>query len=82
MSISLTLLNLLRPDSFQYAIGQVRHTPDMFLDELQDQMEELTGMRVSKTTLWRSLKRRGYGMKKVRDILSSYSIITNCALDI
>ncbi|KAF8814276.1 hypothetical protein BYT27DRAFT_7047953, partial [Phlegmacium glaucopus] len=46
--------------------GQVNSTCDVFLDELQESLSAICGADTSISTIWRTLKRTGYRMKKVR----------------
>jgi transposase len=39
--------------------------PDVYLDEMQLEMQEKCGVLVSESTLWRTLKNAGYTIKKV-----------------
>jgi len=43
-------------------------SPNLYLDELQEMMAATSGVRVSRSTVWRTLQRAGYTMKKVRFI--------------
>ncbi|KAF8230702.1 hypothetical protein L208DRAFT_1280492, partial [Tricholoma matsutake] len=38
---------------------------DMYLDEIQEQLEVQQGAIVSAASIWKALKRTGYSMKKV-----------------
>ncbi|KAJ7163771.1 hypothetical protein C8R46DRAFT_1101532 [Mycena filopes] len=49
----------------RFLTGVVRHSPDVYLDELRELLEEKRGCEVSEATIWRSLKRCGFTMKKV-----------------
>lgn len=49
----------------QFLQGQVRFSPDIYLNELRELLEERRGIEVSDATLWRSLRRSGFTMKKV-----------------
>jgi transposase len=49
----------------QFLQGQVHFSPDIYLTELRELLEERRGIEVSDSTLWRSLKRSGFTMKKV-----------------
>ena len=40
-------------------------TPDLYLDELQLELQEKFGVSVSLSTIWRTLRKGGYSMKKV-----------------
>ncbi|KAJ7643280.1 hypothetical protein B0H17DRAFT_834714, partial [Mycena rosella] len=48
-----------------FLTGLVRHSPDVYLEELRESLEETSGKEVSDSTIWRSLKRSGFTMKKV-----------------
>jgi transposase len=39
--------------------------PDMYLDELRDTLATTCGVKVSDATVWRTLRRAGFTMKKV-----------------
>lgn len=39
---------------------------DRYLDELRDVLEERCGVRVSESTIWRTLNRVGFRLKEVR----------------
>jgi transposase len=43
-------------------------TPDLYLDELRLELQERLGVSVSISTIWRTLRRGGHTMKKVRYI--------------
>ncbi|KAH7902893.1 Homeodomain-like protein [Hygrophoropsis aurantiaca] len=45
--------------------GTVRHTADLYLDELRDLLEERCGTKVHESTVWRALRRSGFTIKKV-----------------
>ena len=40
-------------------------TPDLYLDELRIELLETCGVSVSESTIWRTLIKGGYSMKKV-----------------
>ncbi|KZP25621.1 hypothetical protein FIBSPDRAFT_671214, partial [Athelia psychrophila] len=42
----------------------IQRTPDIYLAELQDELEQAFEEVVSKQTIWRSLRARGYTQKK------------------
>ena len=48
----------------QYLISLIKHTPDMYLSELQHMLEVVRGVSVHKSTVCRSLHRAGYSLKK------------------
>jgi transposase len=49
----------------QHLFQTLEATPDLFLDELCQDLELQTGKSVSISTIWRTLRRAGYTMKKV-----------------
>ncbi|KAJ7460143.1 hypothetical protein FB451DRAFT_1045514, partial [Mycena latifolia] len=49
----------------KFLCGIVRHSPDTYLAELQEILEDRLGVDVHESTLWRSLQRCGFTMKKV-----------------
>jgi transposase len=51
--------------SMQFLLGTINTTPDFFLDELQEILQVYRGVNVSQATVWRTLKRAGFTMKKV-----------------
>lgn len=44
----------------------IEHTPDIYLDEIQEQLGVLHNVDVSISTIWRTLKRLGITSKSVR----------------
>jgi len=50
----------------QFLRGLVRHSPDAYLDEMQELLETRRGVDVGKATVWRALIRSGFTMKKAR----------------
>ncbi|KAJ7735283.1 hypothetical protein DFH07DRAFT_780074 [Mycena maculata] len=48
----------------RFLTGVVRHSPDVYLDELRELLEDKRGSEVSEATIWRSLKCCGFTMKK------------------
>jgi transposase len=59
----------------QFLQGQVRFSPDIYLTELRELLEERRGVEISDATLWRSLRRSGFTMKKV----SSHFVLLLCS---
>ncbi|KAJ6472760.1 hypothetical protein C8R47DRAFT_1076912 [Mycena vitilis] len=57
----------------QFIQGSVDATCDAYLDELQESLEAICGAEISQATIWRTLRRKGYRMKKV-DLLLSYPV--------
>ena len=49
----------------KYIEAFIAHSPDAYLDELRTQLEEVCGVKVHESTVWRALKRRGFTLKKV-----------------
>jgi transposase len=49
----------------QFLLGTVQKTPDLYLDELREMLQASCGTEVSHTTVWRTLCRYGFTMKKV-----------------
>lgn len=50
----------------QFLLGTIQQCPDLYLDELQEMMALSCGVNVSRSTVWHTLKRAGFTMKKVR----------------
>ncbi|KAH7923726.1 hypothetical protein BV22DRAFT_1014843, partial [Leucogyrophana mollusca] len=48
-----------------FLLGTVQNTPDLYLDELQEMLAVSCGVEVSRSTVWRTLQRAGFSMKKV-----------------
>lgn len=49
----------------QFLLGTIAKTPDLYLDELQEMLAASCGRTVSRATIWRTLRRAGFTMKKV-----------------
>ena len=49
----------------QFLVGKINHTPDVYLEELREALEEESGVKVTISSIWKALKRKGYTMKKV-----------------
>ncbi|KAL4079699.1 hypothetical protein J3A83DRAFT_4086425, partial [Scleroderma citrinum] len=52
-------------DMSEFLKGVVCHSPDIYLDELQQLLEEHCGVWVNTSTIWRSLLCSGFTMKKI-----------------
>ena len=59
-------------DPLSYTDRTIKHlfktlssTPDLYLDELRLELQEKFGVSVSLSTIWRTLRKGGYSMKKV-----------------
>lgn len=70
-SVKSTTCQKLVPDhdltTIQFLEGLIQRTPDIYLAELQDELEQAFEEVVSKQTIWRSLRARGYTQKKASD---------------
>ena len=49
---------------WQYLHAALNKTPDLYLDELRLELEQMCGVSVSMSTIWRTLVKSGYTMKK------------------
>jgi hypothetical protein len=47
----------------------VKDAPDLYLDELREELKLATGVSASIPTVWRTLRRVGYTMKKVCNVV-------------
>ena len=52
--------------------------PDSYLDELQEALAMSSGVQVSRSTVWRTLRRAGFTMKKV--IMLLYQFVRHIVL--
>ena len=57
--------------SCKFLQNSINNTCDIYLDELKDSLGMICGKDVSESTIWRTLKRCGYRMKKVSKDLPS-----------
>ncbi|KAJ7175495.1 hypothetical protein C8R46DRAFT_828941, partial [Mycena filopes] len=48
----------------QFLQGTIDRTCDTYLDELQESLGAICGAEASLPTIWRTLRRKGYRMKK------------------
>jgi transposase len=53
--------------SAQHLFNTLNNMPDLYLDELRLELLETCGVSVSLKTIWKTLRRGGYSMKKVFD---------------
>jgi transposase len=53
-------------------LSLIERSPDIFLDEIQDQLFEQHELEVSLSTIWRTLKRLGITSKKVHPYFDSH----------
>jgi len=51
---------------YQFLHTTLNNMPDLYLDELRLELQETCGVSVSIPTVWRTLVKGGYTMKKVR----------------
>jgi hypothetical protein len=60
---------------WQWLHATLNNTPDLYLDDLHEELKEECGVSVSLSTIWQALVRSGYSMKKVHFhlIYSPYS---------
>ena len=58
-------LNIFLKQSTQHLLRTLEASPDLYLDELRQDLEFHTGKSASISTIWRTLHRAGYTMKKV-----------------
>ncbi|KIO14394.1 hypothetical protein M404DRAFT_108146, partial [Pisolithus tinctorius Marx 270] len=54
----------LRDVDVEFLLGTIRKSPDLYLDELQEMLAVFCGVEVSRSTVWRTLRRSGFTMKK------------------
>ena len=47
-------------------LGLLEHSPDLYLDEIQEQLEEQHGIETSLSTISKTLKRLGMSSKKAQ----------------
>ncbi|KAF8137588.1 hypothetical protein EV363DRAFT_1124857, partial [Boletus edulis] len=47
-----------------FLLGTITKTPDLYLDELQEMLAVSCGRIVSRATIWRTLRKAGFTMKK------------------
>ncbi|KIK74203.1 hypothetical protein PAXRUDRAFT_91192, partial [Paxillus rubicundulus Ve08.2h10] len=48
----------------EFLLGTIEKAPDLYLDELQEMLAASCGRTVSKSTIWRTLRKTGFTMKK------------------
>ncbi|KAH9036652.1 hypothetical protein EDB85DRAFT_2143001 [Lactarius pseudohatsudake] len=58
---------LLSPEQTQFMLALIEHSPDIYLDEIQELLQELHGIKISVSSIWRTLKRLGMSAKKGRN---------------
>jgi hypothetical protein len=50
---------------YKFLQGHLWHSPDLYLDEMQDLLESHIGVEADDSTIWRALRRSSFTMKKV-----------------
>ncbi|KIK16908.1 hypothetical protein PISMIDRAFT_112404 [Pisolithus microcarpus 441] len=55
----------LRDVDVEFLLGTIQKMPDLYLDELQEMLATSCGVQVSCSTVWHTLRRSGFTMKKV-----------------
>ena len=61
----------------QYLWKTISNTPDVYLDELRLELEENHGVSIAMSTIWRTLVKGGYSMKKARSQTNWVEYVTN-----
>ncbi|KAF8555524.1 hypothetical protein OG21DRAFT_1366500, partial [Imleria badia] len=57
----------------QFLLGTVKKMPDVYLDELQAMLAASSGVQISSTTIWRTLRNAGFTMKKITRVAAERS---------
>ncbi|KAF9234994.1 hypothetical protein BU15DRAFT_65215 [Melanogaster broomeanus] len=55
----------LRDVDAEFLLGTIEKSPDLYLDELQEMLATSCGVYVSRATVWRTLRKAGFTMKKM-----------------
>ncbi|KIK92528.1 hypothetical protein PAXRUDRAFT_51966, partial [Paxillus rubicundulus Ve08.2h10] len=63
--------------SCQFLEGYIERTPDIYLTELQQELEEACSVRVDETTISHTLCQRGFSRKQVSKYYSLLFSVTN-----
>ncbi|KAF8239291.1 hypothetical protein L208DRAFT_1471778 [Tricholoma matsutake] len=63
---------LLSVQESQFMVALLEHTPDLYLDEIQEQLQEQHNVTVSLNTISRTLKRLGISSKKLSRAASEH----------
>ncbi|KAJ3861333.1 hypothetical protein EV359DRAFT_47419, partial [Lentinula novae-zelandiae] len=56
---------LMRPDACKLMFGLIEHSPDIYLDEIQDELYYSYDLMLSISTIWRTLRRLGICNKRL-----------------
>ena len=59
--------------NIQHLFNTLSAALDLYLDELRLELQERLGVSVSTSTIWRTLRKGGYTMKKVRYVIINQS---------
>ncbi|KAJ7026053.1 hypothetical protein C8F04DRAFT_892871, partial [Mycena alexandri] len=57
--------HLMSREAVNMMLAMLEHSPDLYLDEIQDQLSSVHGLELSLRTISRTLKRLGMTMKKL-----------------
>jgi len=63
----------LRDVDVEFLLGAVNQQPDLYLDELKEILEISCGVSISRSTIWRTLRRAGFTMKKLTRVAAERS---------
>ncbi|KIK90927.1 hypothetical protein PAXRUDRAFT_70621, partial [Paxillus rubicundulus Ve08.2h10] len=60
----------------QFMLGLLEHSPDLYLDEIQEQLYSLYWVDISIATIWQTMKHLGISSKKVSRLSKgSYTMV-------
>jgi hypothetical protein len=65
-------------------LSLIEHFPDIYLDEIQEQLRDLHDVDVSLATIYQTLKRLGIGSKKVCGLIlyrNIYKYVNDVAVE-
>ncbi|KAJ3825843.1 hypothetical protein F5880DRAFT_1477486 [Lentinula raphanica] len=68
---------LMTPASCKLMVGLIECSPDIYLDEIQDEMYYAYGLTLSLSTIWRTLRRLGISNKRVH--ISNFLVYFLCS---
>ncbi|KIK95007.1 hypothetical protein PAXRUDRAFT_141690 [Paxillus rubicundulus Ve08.2h10] len=71
----------LRDVDVEFLLGTIEKAPDLYLDELPEMLAASCGRTVLKSTIWRTLRKTGFTMKKVKNLIHSVSSLFLLILD-
>ncbi|KAF8834428.1 hypothetical protein BDN67DRAFT_868455, partial [Paxillus ammoniavirescens] len=64
--------------ALQFLLGAIQKLPDLYLDELQEMLALSCGVQVSRATVWQTLHRAGFTMKKITCVAAERSAEKHC----